>query len=307
MDAVATIAASAVEAPASDQATPTPEPASPEPVAVPLEEPEPAHSVPVEEPEQVQKEAEQATGASPEATATAATAVATHSVPTDTSFSQGAAAAPPTHQLVRDLTQKVSPDLADTTKPIGRPVETVAKTVDRVEPTGHLDTQSQGGLSGVGFGASPPGAIPAAPSLPRPGSRQAERDTSLDGLFMQRPVEFGGLETLWRPLPLSGASGSSTGDLRLVPAAAVAAAGGSSVVERFANPAPPGGDRPPPPPGSPLQTQLGASGTGSSPFVPIAALLALLALAAPAIFRRLGELADFRAPTPFVCALERPG
>jgi hypothetical protein len=49
------------------------------------------------------------------------------------------------------------------------------------------------------------------------------------------------------------------------------------------------------------------SGSGASFFVPIAALLALLALASPAILRRLRELPDFPAPTPFVCALERPG
>ncbi len=310
-DAMTTIAAAAMEAPTSDQATPTPEPASPEPVAVPAEEPEPVPSVP-EELEQVQTEAERATD-----------------TPVET-------------------VKKVAAAATSTTQPI---VETAAKAVDRVAPTSHLDTPSHdlgsalngatdalhetnealkgkavdkaldlvaaestqtvlppaGGLSGVGFGASPPRATPAAPSLPWADSPRAERHTSLDGLFMQRPVVFGGLETLWRPLPLSGASGSSAADLRLVPTAAVAAAGGSSVVERFANPAPSGGDRPPPPPGSPLQTQLGASGAGSSSFVPIAALLALLALAAPVIFRRLGEVADFRPPTPFVCALERPG
>jgi len=56
-----------------------------------------------------------------------------------------------------------------------------------------------------------------------------------------------------------------------------------------------------------LATSLTSSGSGASFFVPIAALLALLALASPAIFRRLRELPDFPAPTPFVCALERPG
>jgi hypothetical protein len=50
-----------------------------------------------------------------------------------------------------------------------------------------------------------------------------------------------------------------------------------------------------------------APGSGGPIFVPIAALLALLALAAPAILRRLGEVPAFRPSTPFVCALERPG
>ncbi|HEU4737163.1 MAG TPA: hypothetical protein VFS48_09095, partial [Solirubrobacterales bacterium] len=47
--------------------------------------------------------------------------------------------------------------------------------------------------------------------------------------------------------------------------------------------------------------------SGGTSFVPIVALLALLALVAPAALRRLGRAADFRAPLPFVCALERPG
>ncbi len=62
-------------------------------------------------------------------------------------------------------------------------------------------------------------------------------------------------------------------------------------------------DAPAPPPGS---SQTGA-GSSNSPFTPIVALLALLALAVPAASRRLGMGPDFRAPTPFVCALERPG
>jgi hypothetical protein len=47
--------------------------------------------------------------------------------------------------------------------------------------------------------------------------------------------------------------------------------------------------------------------SGGPTFVPIVALLALLALVAPAATRRLGGAPDFRAPTQFVCALERPG
>jgi hypothetical protein len=63
-------------------------------------------------------------------------------------------------------------------------------------------------------------------------------------------------------------------------------------------------DVPLPAPGSPGAI---APGSGGPIFVPIAALLALLALAALAILRRLGEVPGFRPPTPFVCALERPG
>ena len=50
-----------------------------------------------------------------------------------------------------------------------------------------------------------------------------------------------------------------------------------------------------------------APASGGSFFIPFAALLALLALVAPATRRRLSEVPGFLAPTPFVCALERPG
>lgn len=68
--------------------------------------------------------------------------------------------------------------------------------------------------------------------------------------------------------------------------------------------APLSGNHPLPHQGS---SQAAASGLGGSSFVPIVALLALLALAVPAIFRRLREMPDFAAPIPYVCALERPG
>lgn len=70
----------------------------------------------------------------------------------------------------------------------------------------------------------------------------------------------------------------------------------------------PNGSRPDrPAPAPPPESPGVASGSGGSFFVPLAALLALLALAAPATFRRPREALDFLAPTPFVCALERPG
>jgi hypothetical protein len=62
-------------------------------------------------------------------------------------------------------------------------------------------------------------------------------------------------------------------------------------------------DLPAPPFGAPDIT----AGSGSSIFIPLAALLALLALAVPATLRRLGAVPDALAPVPFVCALERPG
>ncbi len=50
-----------------------------------------------------------------------------------------------------------------------------------------------------------------------------------------------------------------------------------------------------------------SGGAGGWFFVPLAALMALVGLSAPAIMRRLREAAALPAPTPFVCALERPG
>jgi hypothetical protein len=66
----------------------------------------------------------------------------------------------------------------------------------------------------------------------------------------------------------------------------------------------------PAPPEAPSRSpgeSFGAVGSPGSSFVPFVALLALLALVAPAISRRLREAPGFRALTPFVCALERPG
>jgi hypothetical protein len=64
-------------------------------------------------------------------------------------------------------------------------------------------------------------------------------------------------------------------------------------------------------PPSPLPVPAPAStapgGGQVSFFVPLVALLALLALAAPAISRRLGEAVGPPPPVPFICALERPG
>jgi hypothetical protein len=72
--------------------------------------------------------------------------------------------------------------------------------------------------------------------------------------------------------------------------------------DRGGSPTPP--EIPLPAPGAP---GVVASGSGGSIFVPLAALLALLALVAPAVLRRLEEAPEFRPPTPFACALERPG
>jgi hypothetical protein len=59
-------------------------------------------------------------------------------------------------------------------------------------------------------------------------------------------------------------------------------------------------------PPSPAGTTAGAGSSGSAPFAPIGLLL-LLALATPSLSRFLRTVPAFLRPTPFICALERPG
>ncbi len=376
-DPVGAVTAAAAEAPAPVQATPS---SSPEPATAVVEDAEPAqtaeHEVTADVPsESVAEDAPaplpsadpastEAANPPPVSPTPAKPAANTDSVP------RKSAAAIPSADRALDLVGKASSDpklndsklnrdLTETTAAVIQSAGTLAKAVDRGEPTGHLQPlprltppglpplippanpgsalngvaealqgaaedlvgqalgpvaanspasvlQPAGGLPGVGSGALPPRRIP--PSVPLAGSPSGGRD--LGSPLMQRPVDFGGPETPRRPQPMSRASSSAgTGALRLAARALrlvpVSAAAIDSAGEGPANHhAPLDGNSPKPLPSSP---QGEVSGAGGSSFVPIAALLALLALAAPAIFRRLGERADFRAPTPFVCALERPG
>ena len=88
------------------------------------------------------------------------------------------------------------------------------------------------------------------------------------------------------------------------------AAGSNLPATRLSPPIEPG-NGPQNSPSAPLPTPPGTSssggGIGGSFFIPLAALMALVALSAPATKRRLREAAALPAPTPFVCALERPG
>lgn len=126
----------------------------------------------------------------------------------------------------------------------------------------------------------------------------------LDSLFLRPLAGFGGVAPLqlWASPP--------SGDFFASDQAALenSAIGGSPSAASGVpvNPNPPNGDDPLP---QPLESSpAAASGLGGSPsFVPIVGLLALLALVSPTDFRRLREMPAFAAPTPFVCALERPG
>lgn len=99
--------------------------------------------------------------------------------------------------------------------------------------------------------------------------------------------------------PLSKSGGWDAARLQ----AASAAGPAGAAIDHVRRPAAPS-DFPLPVPGSPASAVADSGGTS---FVPIVALLALLALAAPATLRRIGKAPGFRAPNPFVCALERPG
>lgn len=152
----------------------------------------------------------------------------------------------------------------------------------------------------VGFG--PPDSPSNAGSLigPEPASPLAAGPptATLEGSSLARSLgAFGGIEALRAEVP-GGAASSVGSSLQAMSAADVYL--GSVTGARPNNPLP---ARPAPPFRSPGATP----GSGGSLFVPVVALLALLALAAPATFRRRMEVPDFLAPTPFVCALERPG
>lgn len=159
----------------------------------------------------------------------------------------------------------------------------------------------------IPVGPSPAGEPPAAhgttmltqpPRIGSPLSRSSIEPELASGAHL---TTIGGFEISKVPVPKLGdgmAAGSPTGGL-----ANTDAASGATSIDGRAGPTP-SDAFPPTPPESPATA---AAGSGNTPFLPIVALLALLALVAPAATRRLGKAPDFRAPTPFTCALERPG
>jgi hypothetical protein len=128
------------------------------------------------------------------------------------------------------------------------------------------------------------------------------------GMFSNRgavaPALFpGGHRAVAGKFEIGGSPLSKFGgrDAARLPAGSTAEPAGTTV-EHVGSPAP--SDFPLPVPESPVTAVADSGGTS---FVPIVALLALLALAAPAASRRFGKALEFHAPTPFICALERPG
>ncbi|HMJ71761.1 MAG TPA: hypothetical protein VK471_00190 [Solirubrobacterales bacterium] len=170
-------------------------------------------------------------------------------------------------------------------------------------PEGLEDLRSSsGGPLEVGADAF---SHPVAPAVPRTATAGFRRNELADGPGnspIRHLLDFAGVEPL--PSGVSGASISSSPSHDGLGRADLGDVFTAPVDERFADFTPRDGNAPQPAPGS---SQDGAAGAGGTSFIPIAALLALLALAAPAICRRLGGGPALRPQTPFVCALERPG
>jgi hypothetical protein len=226
-----------------------------------------------------------------------------------------------------EIVETVSHDTVETTRRTGSQVlssagDSLRSTGDSLRSTGD-SLRSTGdslrevgrnvvgaGLAAAGGGAEstshgPTGSTPASPAdeAGPKGGVNALSGPSL--LYVAGP---GGIEPLQLSTPdRSGGSGVRGHSLPMPSTGAdLLSSGGSEVWGN--RPAPADGSDGNGPSGPPPQTSPpAASGLGGSFFVPIAALLALLALVTPAITRRLKEMVDLSPPLPFACALERPG
>jgi len=222
--------------------------------------------------------------------------------------------------LVRAAKRDVSLEIAQTTLRNASPDQALAAVAAPVrEALGGVDPSAVESLlprfardlSSPLAAAAPAGMNGLAPAdrtrglVGFPGERQALIPVGPDGggppsvSLGPDPVAFGGVQPLTSAAPnaFAGLAGAAAFSATSVPDKVLV----DSVNSRL--PGNPPADLPSPPSRSPGA----APGSGGSTFVPLAALLALLALAASATSRRLGEVPVFRPPTPFVCALERPG
>jgi hypothetical protein len=192
--------------------------------------------------------------------------------------------------------------LSSTIAPLSGAVAPVPAVSDLIAPASVEDSP---GSAGVAAGPLSPRPAEGSPGSLLDGASPGGRVATLDDLFLAHFAGPGGIEP-FRFLA-SASSGDAVAGGVLVPVMADAtgafSGGGVAASPQVAVPQTGGGPLKPP---SEL-SQAVASGLGGSSFVPIVALLALLALVAPTIFRRLREMPDLLAPIPFVCALERPG
>jgi hypothetical protein len=210
--------------------------------------------------------------------------------------------------LLSDGVQPFLPLLTDAVQPLGalQPLEAL-RTLRRSLPVVELPAMElPAPLVGLGSGTagrSIPGVVPLAerpiPSAPEHGG--------------PAPLTAGGA-------PLADARPALLPDPPARKLLGTAGAANGVPSPGILGSVPPAGDREllRPTPGSPGEGPLPyqrppseapavGSGFGGSIFIPLVALLALLALAPPASLRRRRSVPDCQAPTPFVCALECPG
>lgn len=153
------------------------------------------------------------------------------------------------------------------------------------------------------FDPPPPTPLLSAPP-PRPSELQlgAERSGPQSELLRGPLTDVGGIESSRPGERLGSLIGPAPSAFRPLPAAISHAytdsVGGAPQRAPL--------DGPSPAPGGPSTNAVPGLGGGAF-FVPLAALLALLALVASATFRRPREAWDSPVPSLFVCALERPG
>jgi hypothetical protein len=198
---------------------------------------------------------------------------------------------------------------------------TLATVVDPLEGLTLLEALNPGnsnGLEGLvhaeartGPTAGSTGSMPLPAELPSAVAPLPERllPAAIDGpQLTQAPT---GIVV---PAPLAfadqGARGVSQASLPASsPSLSVLLSGGDEVQAGAARAASAGGLAGPTSLALPQSGHLGVgSGAGGSTiFIPLLGVLALLALAAPRGYRRRRAVRDFPVPTPFVCALERPG
>jgi hypothetical protein len=214
----------------------------------------------------------------------------------------------PTAQIAPAVERLPSTRIASTFDRLPAPMVSALKSADLLlQPTNLLDS-----------------VVPAMANVPAPSPFQADRRSkpeeavsflpkmSSAGLFLQPDALASGPSTsaYMAPQPAGAEIPGeqallSSSRMAMALSAAQALLGATltrTAAHHLQGPAAP--NLPLPAPGSPASAVPDAGGPS---FVPIVALLALLALVAPAALRRLGGAADFRAPVPFVCALERPG
>jgi MYXO-CTERM domain-containing protein len=251
--------------------------------------------------------------AAPRLAATAASAAdrgkidsATRSVPgvsVPASVEPDAIATPISGHRVSKLAEDIDRNLAETiTTAVDRLPAT--RVLPALQPTDLLDSVAPA----IAEGPPPSEASPASGVSLGGEARSFLPEMPRASLFLDGGSRSGPLTDVYPTQPgdaeIAGirASSSSHRESALSLAGAPDATPADTSAHHGGSPAPT--EVPLPAPSSPATA---VPDSGGPSFVPIVALLALLALVASAALRRLGRAADFRAPNPFICALERPG